>query len=58
MHQEIEVDDLPSASDTPLAWERPWRTSSLTTMYDNVRVLYDPAGHPFGLWIGTRSSSA
>jgi catechol 2,3-dioxygenase-like lactoylglutathione lyase family enzyme len=49
MHLEVEVDDLDRALDHALACG-----ASLADFQpqDDVRVCFDPAGHPFCLWLG------
>jgi catechol 2,3-dioxygenase-like lactoylglutathione lyase family enzyme len=49
-HLDIEVDDLASATETALAAGA--RLADVQPQ-DDVRVLLDPAGHPFCLWIRT-----
>jgi catechol 2,3-dioxygenase-like lactoylglutathione lyase family enzyme len=51
MHFEIQVDDVPAAVEraiilgaTEAGWQPPDRDQSL------LRVMLDPAGHPFCLW--------
>jgi hypothetical protein len=51
MHFEIEVPDVPAATEqaialgaTEAAWQPPDRDQAL------LRVMLDPAGHPFCLW--------
>ena len=55
MHLDIEVDDLSSAVETALGLGA---TLADFQPQDDVRVLYDPAGHPFCLWIRIDSSGA
>ena len=50
MHLDIEVDDLPSAVDHALALGA---TSADVQPQDDVRVLLDPVGHPFCLFVRT-----
>ncbi|MFH9819037.1 VOC family protein [Streptomyces sp. NPDC017230] len=47
MHLDIEVSDLPSAVERALALGAAMRDSQ---PQDDVRVLCDPAGHPFCLF--------
>ena len=48
MHLDIEVDDLAAAVDVAVeAGARPAHFQP----QDDVRVLLDPAGHPFCLWV-------
>jgi catechol 2,3-dioxygenase-like lactoylglutathione lyase family enzyme len=49
-HLDVEVDDLPSATETALAAGA--RLAEVQPQ-DDVRVLLDPAGHPFCLWVRT-----
>lgn len=48
MHLDIEVDDLPSAADHALALGA--SVADFQPQAD-VRVLFDPAGHPFCLFV-------
>ena len=48
MHLDVEVDDLPSAVDHALAIGA---TLAEFQPQDDVRVLLDPAGHPFCLFV-------
>jgi predicted enzyme related to lactoylglutathione lyase len=48
VHLDIEVDDLPAAVDA--AVEAGARVADFQPQ-DDVRVLLDPAGHPFCLWV-------
>ena len=52
MHLDIEVNDLPSAVEYALELGA---TAADFQPQDDVRVLYDPAGHPFCLWVHTSS---
>jgi catechol 2,3-dioxygenase-like lactoylglutathione lyase family enzyme len=48
LHLEIKVDDLTSALEHALA---AGATQAEYQPQDDVRVCFDPAGHPFCLWI-------
>ncbi|MFJ8361451.1 VOC family protein [Streptomyces sp. NPDC093984] len=48
MHLDIEVTDLPTAVEHARALGA---TVADFQPQDDVRVLYDPAGHPFCLWV-------
>ncbi|GHJ99163.1 glyoxalase [Streptomyces sp. Y2F8-2] len=48
MHLDIEVNDLPTAVEHARALGA---TVADFQPQDDVRVLYDPAGHPFCLWV-------
>ncbi|MER6347376.1 VOC family protein [Streptomyces sp. NPDC001595] len=50
MHLDIEVDDLPAAVEHAVALGA---TAADFQPQDDVRVLRDPAGHPFCLWVRT-----
>ncbi|MFF3890911.1 VOC family protein [Streptomyces sp. NPDC001914] len=52
LHLDIEVDDL--AEETDRAVEQGARLAEHQPQED-VRVLFDPAGHPFCLWVDTRT---
>ncbi|MER5473328.1 VOC family protein [Streptomyces sp. NPDC002935] len=52
LHLDIEVDDL--AEETAHAVEQGARLADQQPQED-VRVLFDPAGHPFCLWVDTRA---
>ncbi|MFJ2264029.1 VOC family protein [Streptomyces sp. NPDC087844] len=54
MHLDIEVNDLPSAVERALALGA---TVADVQPQDDVRVLHDPAGHPFCLFVRTGSSA-
>ncbi|NYI05174.1 VOC family protein [Allostreptomyces psammosilenae] len=54
MHLDIEVDDLSSAVERALALGA---TAADFQPQDDVRVLYDPVGHPFCLFVRTGSST-
>ncbi len=49
MHLEVEVDDLAGAVDHALSVGA--RLADYQPQ-DDVRVCFDPAGHPFCLWLG------
>ena len=49
LHLDIEVDDLDAA--VAVAVEAGARVAEFQPQ-DDVRVLLDPAGHPFCLWVG------
>ncbi|HEV7211704.1 MAG TPA: VOC family protein [Blastococcus sp.] len=49
-HLDIEVDDLAAATEVALA---AGATLAGFQPQDDVRVLLDPAGHPFCLWVRT-----
>lgn len=51
VHLDIEVDDL--AEETERAVELGARLADHQPQ-DDVRVLFDPAGHPFCLWVDVR----
>ena len=50
LHLDVEVDDLDAASARAVALGA---TMAQFQPQDDVRVLLDPAGHPFCLWIRT-----
>jgi catechol 2,3-dioxygenase-like lactoylglutathione lyase family enzyme len=50
MHLDIEVHDLPAAVEHALSLGA---ASADYQPQEDVRVLYDPAGHPFCLWVRT-----
>ncbi|GGY98673.1 VOC family protein [Streptomyces poonensis] len=50
MHLDIEVDDLTAGVEHALALGA---TLADLQPQDDVRVLYDPVGHPFCLWVPT-----
>ena len=50
MHLEIRVDDLPAAVEHATACGA---TAAEFQPQDDVRVMLDPAGHPFCLWLGS-----
>jgi len=49
MHLEVMVDDLPSAVEHAVACGA---VLADFQPQDDVRVCFDPAGHPFCLWLG------
>jgi catechol 2,3-dioxygenase-like lactoylglutathione lyase family enzyme len=49
-HLDIEVDDLAAATEVALG---SGATLAAVQPQDDVRVLLDPAGHPFCLWVRT-----
>jgi catechol 2,3-dioxygenase-like lactoylglutathione lyase family enzyme len=49
MHLDIEVDDLDAAGAHAIA---AGATLAEFQPQDDVRVYFDPAGHPFCLWVG------
>lgn len=50
LHLDIEVDDLEAETARAVAdGARP----AAYQPQDNVRVLFDPSGHPFCLWVET-----
>ncbi|MFJ8185311.1 VOC family protein [Streptomyces sp. NPDC096105] len=54
MHLDIEVDDLSSAAERAVALGA---TVADFQPQDDVRVLYDPVGHPFCLFVRTGAST-
>lgn len=49
LHLDVEVLDLPGAVEDAVALGA---TVAVHQPQDDVRVLLDPAGHPFCLWVG------
>ncbi|MFI8876812.1 VOC family protein [Streptomyces sp. NPDC055243] len=54
MHLDIEVDDLASAAEFALGLGA---TLADFQPQEDVRVLHDPAGHPFCLWVRPTSGA-
>ncbi|GAA3092484.1 VOC family protein [Streptomyces rectiviolaceus] len=54
MHLDIEVNDLSSAAEFALGLGA---TLANYQPQEDVRVLYDPVGHPFCLWVRSSSSA-
>ena len=50
LHLDIEIDDLAAATEVAVA---AGATLADLQPQDDVRVLLDPAGHPFCLWVRT-----